>query len=194
DDYSTWKSLGMAWNKTRAEFFGGERVPGYRPTFSDGWVPPPLDQVRHRGGDATGDTPTQDGPPPASVSPTGSHHPPPLPVPHQVTNQRDNPGQVDPSPAQGLVRALYEFQARNSKELSVRMGDTLQVLDQQKKWWLVQDSQGRRGYVPGNILEPVGKGHRGELSASQDRPPNLLPESSPAEVTAWLKDKGFSRM
>lgn len=32
-----------------------------------------------------------------------------------------------PVPAQELVRALYAFQSRNSQELSVRMGETLQV-------------------------------------------------------------------
>ncbi|XP_009460020.1 PREDICTED: epidermal growth factor receptor kinase substrate 8-like protein 3, partial [Nipponia nippon] len=87
------------------------------------------------------------------------------------------------APFPGLARALYEFRGRNPQELSVRMGDTLQVLDQRKKWWLVQDSQGEKGYVPSNILEPLGQG-----------PPNLHPNSSPAEVTAWLKDKGFSRV
>lgn len=32
-----------------------------------------------------------------------------------------------PFPVQGMVRALYEFQGRNPQELSIRMGDTLQV-------------------------------------------------------------------
>ncbi|XP_010583077.1 PREDICTED: epidermal growth factor receptor kinase substrate 8-like protein 3 [Haliaeetus leucocephalus] len=157
NNYSTWKSLGMAWNKSRAEYPNSELVPRYIPVFSDGWLPPPMKQ-----------------------SP--------------VTSRRDNPGQVAPLPAQGLVRALYEFQGRNPRELSVRMGDTLQVLDQQKKWWLVQDSRGQKGYIPSNILEPLEHGHGGGHSASQDSPPNLRPSSSPAEVTAWLKDKGFSRI
>ncbi|XP_061869869.1 epidermal growth factor receptor kinase substrate 8-like protein 3 [Colius striatus] len=156
-DYSTWKSLGSAWNKTRAEFPGSELVPGYVPVFSDGWLPPPLEQ-----------------------SPGSSH--------------RDRPAQAAPLPAQDLVRVLYEFQGRNQQELSVGMGDTLQVLDQRRKWWLVQDSHGQKGYVPSNILEPLGAEQQGGYNHKQVSPPSLHPSSPPAEVTAWLQDKGFSRL
>ncbi|XP_074781923.1 LOW QUALITY PROTEIN: epidermal growth factor receptor kinase substrate 8-like protein 3 [Athene noctua] len=190
DDYGTWKSLGIAWNKTRAEYPNGELVPGYIPIFSDGWLPPPMEQGQPGG--------AQHLPPPASVSSTRSQHSPfsLLPAQSPVTGRRDNPGQVAPFPAQGLVRALYEFQGRNPQELSIRMGDTLQVLDQRRKWWLVQDNRGEKGYVPSNILEPLGQGDGEGHSASQvgDTPPKLHPNSSPAEVTAWLKDKGFSRI
>lgn len=101
-EYSTWKMLGIAWNKTRwalglhhrgglraappgwghptlgaahppppslcfgrAEYPNSEQVPPYIPTFSDGWLPPPMmnpeqqQQVRGMGG--------QQGHPPACL-------------------------------------------------------------------------------------------------------------------------------
>ncbi|XP_030821395.1 epidermal growth factor receptor kinase substrate 8-like protein 3 [Camarhynchus parvulus] len=220
EDYGVWKSLGTAWNKSRAEYPNSERVPAYTPVFSDGWLPPVMEQER-RGS-------LQDTPARASVSPAQSRPSPSLrPAQAAGTGWRGHPGQESALPAQGLVRALYDFQARNSQELSVRKGDTLQVLDQQRKWWLVQDERGDRGHVPGNILEPLPEpGHSsrqvGDPSALpsprphqdgvaggtamsppnvpsrcpplQDSPPTLHPSSSPAEVTAWLMDKGFSRI
>ncbi|XP_017595286.1 PREDICTED: epidermal growth factor receptor kinase substrate 8-like protein 3 [Corvus brachyrhynchos] len=185
DDYGVWKSLGTAWNRSRAEYPNSARVPAYVPVFSDGWLPPVLEQERHGA--------LQDTPPPASVSPTHLRRPslslPPAQSPG--TGWRDNPSQVPPLSAQGLVRALYDFQARNSQELSVRKGDTLQVLDQQRKWGLVQDEWGDRGHVPGNILEPLPEpghdGGHGARSAPGTEPPRpRCPQHVPApRLPGW---------
>ncbi|NWI56184.1 ES8L2 protein, partial [Calyptomena viridis] len=117
DDYGTWKSLGTAWNKSRAEYPNSAQVPPYTPVFSDGWLPPPMQQEGHGG--------FQDPPPPASVFSASSR--PLSPSSPPVTGWRDNPRPAPPLAAQGLFRALYDFQARNSQELSVRKGDVLQV-------------------------------------------------------------------
>ncbi|NXH95118.1 ES8L3 protein, partial [Pachycephala philippinensis] len=180
EDYGVWKSLGPAWNKSRAEHPNSALVPAYGPM---------LEQERHGG--------FQDPAPPAPASPARLRHPSqPLPPARPPgSGWRDNPSHAPPLSAQGLVRALYDFQARNSQELSVRKGDTLQVLEQQRKWWLVQDEWGDRGHVPGNILEPLPEpGHDAGHGPRQESPPTLHPNSSPAEVAAWLMDKGFSRM
>ncbi|XP_062450776.1 epidermal growth factor receptor kinase substrate 8-like protein 3 [Rhea pennata] len=156
-DYSTWKKLGTAWTKTRAEYPESHLVPLYTPVFSDGWLPPPAER-----------------------EPAVSH--------------RDSPDHAPPFSAPVLAQALYEFRGRNAQELTVWKGDVLQVLDQRKKWWLVENSQGEKGYVPSNILEPPGQGGEEQDAMSQDASPTLHPGSPPAEVTAWLKDRGFSRI
>ncbi|NXS12390.1 ES8L3 protein, partial [Neodrepanis coruscans] len=186
DDYGTWKSLGTAWNKSRAEYPNSSLVPAYIPVFSDGWMPPEMQQEGHGG---------LQGPPPSASGPSRSLSRSLPPSLSPATSWRDNPVRAPPLPAQGLFRALYDFQARNSQELSVRKEDMLQVLDQQKKWWLVQDERGDTGYVPGNILEPLpDPGRGGRPGGSQDDSPTLRPDSPPEEVTAWLMDKGFSRV
>ncbi|XP_072212265.1 LOW QUALITY PROTEIN: epidermal growth factor receptor kinase substrate 8-like protein 3 [Excalfactoria chinensis] len=193
DQHRTWKSLGMAWNRSRSQYPNADLVPRYIPTFSDGWLPPPMlnadnQPILERDGPTYGDA----------------------------------PGQLAPPQPPAVVRVLYEFQGRNPQELSVRMGDTLQVLDQQKKWWLVRSRGGAQGYVPSNIVEPAGhddgqpgvrpppphrtapaRGGGGGVTSPpltplrappplQSAPPSLHMGSSPAEVTAWLKDKGFA--
>uniref|UniRef100_A0A8C0AZT9 EPS8 like 3 n=1 Tax=Buteo japonicus TaxID=224669 RepID=A0A8C0AZT9_9AVES len=183
NNYSTWKSLGMAWNKT------GAGCPATCLSFPNLFsTPTPLSApctVTHHQPEGQS-WPSVSAPAAPQMLRAGAGFGPQLDAYAPL-----HPISRVPLPAQGLVRALYEFQGRNPRELSVRMGDTLQVLDQQKKWWLVQDSQGQKGYIPSNILEPLEHGHGGGHS---DSPPNLRPNSSPAEVTAWLKDKGFSRI
>ncbi|MBZ3871255.1 Epidermal growth factor receptor kinase substrate 8-like protein 1 [Sciurus carolinensis] len=75
---------------------------------------------------------------------------------HQEPELEAEP-QLEPEPAGKWVLSNYDFQARNSSELSVKQQDVLEVLDDRRKWWKVRDQQGQEGYVPYNILTP----HRG---------------------------------
>ncbi|XP_053310279.1 epidermal growth factor receptor kinase substrate 8-like protein 3 isoform X3 [Spea bombifrons] len=85
-----------------------------------------------------------------------------------------------------IMHVLCDFEARNSRELSVRKGDTVKVLDQRRQWWMVENNRQHKGFIPSNILDSGDSGQVPEGVVS------LQPSSSPEHVTAWLKQKGFS--
>nr|XP_008107763.1 PREDICTED: epidermal growth factor receptor kinase substrate 8-like protein 3 isoform X1 [Anolis carolinensis] len=166
DEQLIWKNLGPAWNLTREEFPEGQSIPPYKPTFSDGWEPP---------------VPTQrQGTMDFEKAQNGNKN--------GFSDRVSNPPQ--------LMQAMYEFHARNSKELNVTKGDLLEVLDQRKKWWLARNSAGEEGYIPNNILEPTDQmAPKGNYTEQVSRDfSDLHPRSSPAEVTVWLRTKGFSKL
>lgn len=157
------RSLGDSWNVPRSQWPEDDVQP-YVPEFYDGWQPPPPSHVNS----------------PISRS----------------NSQRFSLGQPigwgtspPPSRANGplFMRAIYDFMARNNKELSLMKGDEVEVIQKNKQWWLVRNNRNEEGHVPQNVLEPMEEQQR-------EGPVTLDLSSSAAEVTAWLTYKGFSKM
>uniref|UniRef100_A0A6I8N3T8 Epidermal growth factor receptor kinase substrate 8-like protein 1 n=1 Tax=Ornithorhynchus anatinus TaxID=9258 RepID=A0A6I8N3T8_ORNAN len=137
-----WASLGDFWTKSRLELPASEAAL-YTPVFYSGWQPPATD-------------------------PQGQPWEDPVEKQHQHERRRsqqsapqiaanghtDSDPRSEQQPEGKWVRCNYDFQARNSSELSVSHRDVLEVLDDSRKWWKVRDQWGKEGFVPYNILSP----------------------------------------
>lgn len=44
---------------------------------------------------------------------------------------------------------------QNDKELTVRQGQLIEILDNSKKWWRARNLHGDVGHVPHNLVEEV---------------------------------------
>ncbi|XP_059189165.1 epidermal growth factor receptor kinase substrate 8-like protein 3b [Centropristis striata] len=141
-----------------------DNIPLFIPEFYDGWQPPP---------------------PPARM---------PTPVPQQnspMGQQRFAPRPREPPL---YMQVIYDFMARNNKELSVMKGDVVQVVQKTKQWWLVRNARDEEGNVPQNVLEPMSDGPMEDIPRDTRGPVNLDMNSSSSEVRAWLEYKGFSKI
>ncbi|XP_056610026.1 epidermal growth factor receptor kinase substrate 8-like protein 1a [Triplophysa dalaica] len=136
-----WTSLGHYWTLPNSQL--SEIVPQYTPVFLDGWHPNTTD--------AHGQL---------IEDPIESQHKHEALIQTQQARQ-DMPQEHErmedsmPPPEDRMYRCSYDFVARNSSELSVLHGETLEVLQSTKRWWKCRNSYGEVGFVPHNILEPI---------------------------------------
>uniref|UniRef100_A0A8C2XFZ6 EPS8 signaling adaptor L3a n=1 Tax=Cyclopterus lumpus TaxID=8103 RepID=A0A8C2XFZ6_CYCLU len=160
-----WQSLGDAWNIPSTKWpEDDEDIPTYTLEFSDGWQPP----------EATA------APEPSEPMRRQEHQ---QPATSQV-NLHINSGESK----LGCIHVTYDFISRNNRELTVRKGEIVELLDMSKQWWKVRNSRGEEGFVPNNVLEAHDK------QPIEVGSPVLTKKSKPADVKVWLEDKGFSKI
>ncbi|KAJ4934624.1 hypothetical protein JOQ06_007409 [Pogonophryne albipinna] len=123
-----------------------------------------------------------------------SRRPSPLPPMSRSNSQRFPPNAPREPPL--YMRVIYDFMARNNRELSIMKWEDVQVVKKEKQWWLVRNSREEEGYVPQNVLEPIKSGEPAQDQPWDARggPVTLDMTSTSAEVKAWLDYKGFSRI
>lgn len=70
------------------------------------------------------------------------------------------------------LRRIYAVNAdrlgQNFKELTVRRGELIEILDWSKNWWRAKNFQGTVGYVPNNIVEEIDIEQRSLVEFSID--------------------------
>ncbi|TWW62124.1 Epidermal growth factor receptor kinase substrate 8-like protein 3 [Takifugu flavidus] len=175
-----WQSLGDCWNVPSNQWPNADIQP-YMPEFTDGWRPPDSSPAPQ---------------PKAPLSRVETVQPAPS---MKSANWRTPPPPQEASPEEPqYLRVVHDFTSRNSKELTIRKGETLEasLLDMSRQWWKVRDTRGDVGYVPNNVLEPCEEELEqvGQYSEEIGRPVVLTKRSRPAEVKMWLENKAFSKI
>ncbi|XP_021172394.2 epidermal growth factor receptor kinase substrate 8-like protein 1 [Fundulus heteroclitus] len=155
-----WTSLGPNWTLHRSQLRGP--VAPYTPVFLDGWKP----EAMRADGQVWEDPVESQHKHEAHRVKQEQLHQQQQPAPPEISiNKEEGP------PGERLYLCSYEFIARNSSELSVQQGETLEVIESSKRWWKCRNRYNQVGFVPFNILEPMDH---------MDSPVTSKPPSAPA--------------
>lgn len=190
-----WVTLGDCWTIPRFEW-PGDNVPPYIPVFYDGWQPPaPIHQPPEpHWNHQLSRSNSQRFPPGNPEGPinNGQNYSPRAVVPRSEPMSNGPMSSPHPTEPPLYMRVMYNFSARNLRELTVNQGEVVQVVQKSRPWWVVRNSRNEEGNVPPNILEPVE--NEDEQRYDSRGQVTLDYHSTPADVKAWLEYKGFSRI
>ncbi|KAJ0058479.1 hypothetical protein NL108_016093 [Boleophthalmus pectinirostris] len=145
DERELWTSLGHNWTSARSHL--GVSVAPYSPEFLDGWQPGEFDSTGQPVEDPIESQHKED----ALMESLLAQRAKELAT---ETDQTDGNGLPE---GERLYCCSYDFVARNSSELSVLQGETLEVLESSKRWWKCRNRFDQIGFVPHNILEPLSE-------------------------------------
>ncbi|XP_071407489.1 epidermal growth factor receptor kinase substrate 8 isoform X2 [Pithys albifrons albifrons] len=151
-----WMSLGDTWTKARADWPKDHFIPPYVPRFRNGWEPPllnfmgaPKEQELNHLAESVANVAEQQRKQEMkriSAEPPGVPDYPPSDGNYEAHNKAQS---------KKYAKCKYEFMARNNSELSVMKEEIVEILDDRKQWWKVQNKSGSTGFVPNNILDPL---------------------------------------
>ncbi|XP_075993105.1 epidermal growth factor receptor kinase substrate 8-like protein 1 [Genypterus blacodes] len=157
EEKELWTSLGPYWTLPRSQL--SVSVPPFSPVFMDRWQP--------QGFDSHGQ-PLED--------PIESQHKEDTfmsRMQEQARQTQERPRSTHeveetwlPPEGERLYCCSYDFVARNSTELSVLQGETLEVVESSKRWWKCRNRFDQIGFVPFNILEPLSAVSNAESNSS----------------------------
>lgn len=54
-----------------------------------------------------------------------------------------------------MFEVVHDRMANNDKELTVKAGEILEVLDDKRNWWKLRNFYGSIGHAPVTILRPL---------------------------------------
>ncbi|XP_022612535.1 epidermal growth factor receptor kinase substrate 8-like protein 1 [Seriola dumerili] len=152
EEKELWISLGPNWTSTCSSF--NVSVPPYSPVFLDGWQPPAYDSSGHPLEDPIELQHKQDALRESMEAQTLQDQ-----TQQRVETADQGSEEVDGNglrpEGERLYCCSYDFVARNSSELSVLQGETLEVIESSKRWWKCRNRFDQIGFVPSNILEPL---------------------------------------
>ncbi|XP_042361829.1 epidermal growth factor receptor kinase substrate 8-like protein 1a [Plectropomus leopardus] len=152
EERELWTSLGPNWTSPRSQL--SVSVPPYSPVFLDGWQPQAYDSTGQLFEDPIESQHKQD-----SYRERREAQIPQDQAQQTAEGLGDGTDEVNgnglPPEGERLYCCSYDFVARNSSELSVLQGETLEVIESSKRWWKCRNRFDQIGFVPFNILEPL---------------------------------------
>lgn len=93
---------------------------------------------------------------------------------------------LEPAVPTSTVKALYDYAAADSGELTIQEDESLLAFEQDGDWLLVQSNRsgGMAGYVPANYIEVESEGAATEVPAAA--PAIVIPSSPPRPTSVYV--------
>lgn len=175
EEREQWTSIGPNWTSPCSHL--SVSVPSYSPVFLDGWKPPAYDSTGQLFEDPIESQHKQDALRESRAAQTLQHQ-----ARQTAEGHGEGPNEVEgtwlPPENERLYCCSYDFVARNSSELSVLQGETLEVIESSKRWWKCRNRFDQIGFLPFNILEPLSALNNSEIDNSVvRREPKKVPIS-----------------